>query len=298
MPEDLSSSFWKNGYLFPIQVFSPEEAAMTRIKYEEYLKLYGQGAQRRIRGNRIFRVHVLADWAAKIVKHPKLVAAVSACLGSKNILCWSSDLAVKNARSTECFGWHQDEAYADLHPHTKVLTAWVAITRANRNNACVRYIRGSHMEGTLAHNSEQRTKEKNLVLGQTVANQEWVKEREVNDVVRSELEAGEAALHSWRTVHSSEANQSDEIRVGLAIRYMTAEARQESPVVKDWVTLVNGEFTGDWFELERQPGEGEQFSKECWDQHKLSLDREWERRKKSKQLGMLPSQKLKAEQAD
>jgi hypothetical protein len=35
-------------------------------------------------------------------------------LGSDNLLIWSSDLTTKPARSTECFGWHQDEAYADL----------------------------------------------------------------------------------------------------------------------------------------------------------------------------------------
>ena len=35
-------------------------------------------------------------------------------LNTSDILIWSSDLTVKPKRSSECFGWHQDEAYAHL----------------------------------------------------------------------------------------------------------------------------------------------------------------------------------------
>ena len=39
-----------------------------------------------------------------------------AALGCSSLLIWSSDLTVKPASSSECFGWHQDYAYADLGP--------------------------------------------------------------------------------------------------------------------------------------------------------------------------------------
>ena len=58
-------------------------------------------------------------------------------------------------------------------------------------------------------------------------------------------------------------------------------------------SLCQGEYTGDWFELEEWP-EG-QYGKEEWRQHKLSMDREWERRKRSKELGLLPSHKEREE---
>ena len=74
-------------------------------------------------------------------------------LGSTNLLIWSSDLTVKPKQSSECFGWHQDEAYADLGPPPKLCTAWLALTHASPTNGCVRFLRESHMAGQLPHSS-------------------------------------------------------------------------------------------------------------------------------------------------
>ena len=61
-----------------------------------------------------------------------------------------------------------------------------------------------------------RTEQKNLVLGQSV-DDGWVDQWSGSEV-GAELEAGQGALHAWRTVHSSEPNNSQRDRVGLAIR--------------------------------------------------------------------------------
>jgi len=289
MHEDIKEQFVKNGFAFPIQIFSTEEAANMRRKFSEYVKLYGsckQGEVRRIRGNKIFRIHLLAKWARDIVTHPRLVSAVSAVLGSSNLLIWSSDLTVKPAHSTECFGWHQDEAYADLGPPHLLTTAWIALSDTGIENGCVRFLSGSHNKGTLPHWSQPRTENCNLVLGQVVPPDSLPPGDEVHCVLR----AGQASLHGWRTVHSSQPNTSSSDRVGLAVRYMSCEVKQARPVVRDRVSLVQGEYTGDWFELEEWP-QGE-YGKEEWRQHKLSMEREWERRKRSKELGLLPSHKI------
>ena len=56
---------------------------------------------------------------------------------------------------------------------------------------------------------------------------------------------------------------------------------------RDRVTLACGQYTGDWFELEAGPGaEGGRAE---WAEHKRSMAVEWERRRRSKQLGRLPS---------
>ena len=100
---------------------------------------------------------------------------------------------VKCADSSECFGWHQDCAYADLGPAHKLVTAWVALSDSSEDNGCVRMVSGarypgllaiiiviglsllfihiykstgSHQLGVLQHRAEQRTEERNLVLGQ------------------------------------------------------------------------------------------------------------------------------------
>jgi len=286
------SEFAENGFLCPVEVLSPEETKFCQDKYAEYVRLYGSGGgkkPRRIRGNRIFRLHLSCKWAADLVRHPNLIQAVSEVLESNDILIWSSDLTVKPANSSECFGWHQDEAYAHLGPATKLVTAWIALSDSNKSNGCVRFIRRSHALGELAHKSQPRTMDENLVLGQVVADQQLIQRVEGN-VVDCELKAGQASLHAWRTIHSSKPNQSNHDRIGLAVRYMAGDVVSYNPVVRELVTLAAGQYSGQQFEIEEVP-EGE-FGKAEWALHKKSMDREWERRKKSKELGLLPSHKF------
>ena len=49
---------------------------------------------------------------------------------------------MKCADSSECFGWHQDCAYADLGPAHKLVTAWVALSDSSEDNGCVRMVSG------------------------------------------------------------------------------------------------------------------------------------------------------------
>ena len=302
------ASFKKNGFVFPVALFSQEECVFYRKKYQEFVSRYGtgDGDGRRIRGNKIFRLHLVAPWAAQIVRHAKLLAVVKAVLDTTNVLIWSSDLTVKPPHSTECFGWHQDCAYADLGPENKLVTAWIALSDSYEDNGCVRMLSKSHQLGVLSHQGEQRTVDRNLVLGQTVSPEAMP---EITNTVRTDdsrlmsdedgvqevlcqLSEGSASLHGWRTIHSSLPNTSDKPRLGLAIRYMCGDTvRQQYPVVRDRVTLVAGDFTGDWFQLEPEPRE--EFGRGEWAEHKVSMGVEWERRRRSKQLGMLPSHQEK-----
>ncbi|XP_023326114.1 uncharacterized protein LOC111699626 isoform X2 [Eurytemora carolleeae] len=289
---DSRESFLKNGFIFPVQVLDSAETEYYMNKYKEYLRRYGsQGKDgiKRIRGNRIFRLHMVAKWAADLVRHPRLIQAVSQVLNTSDILIWSSDLTVKPKRSSECFGWHQDEAYAHLGPETKLVTAWIALSDSRTENGCVKFIRGSNSFGQLAHMSRRRTEDCNLVLGQVVADQLLIQEHK-KDVVDCNLLAGEASLHAWRTIHSSQPNHSDQDRIGLAVRYMAGDVVSSCTVINELVTLAAGQYKGDSFEIENIP-EGE-YGKEEWALHKKSMDREWERRKKSKELGLLPSQEF------
>ena len=300
------ASFKRNGFLFPVKVFSLEETNYFRKKYENFVRKYGtgDGEAKIVRGNKIFRLHVVAPWAARMVRHKRLLSVVRAVLDTSNVLIWSSDLTVKSPHSSECFGWHQDCAYADLAPEHKLVTAWIALSESAEENGCVRMMSGSHHLGELRHHSEQRTESRNLVLGQTVCPEELpdlshgVLRPETSDHVSGspvqevlcQLSAGEASLHAWRTIHSSSPNTSDQPRLGLAVRYMCADTvTQQCPVVRDRVSLACGQYNGDCFDLEPEPRE--EYGGAEWSVHKQSMRVEWERRKLSKQLGMLPSHK-------
>jgi hypothetical protein len=84
MPTDLKSRFTTDGFVCPLRVLTPDETVYYRGKYDDYVRRYGTtgqrdegGGVRRIRGNRLFRLHVVASWAARLLRHPALIKAVA-----------------------------------------------------------------------------------------------------------------------------------------------------------------------------------------------------------------------------
>ena len=81
MCPDLRSKFISNGFVSPVRVLNADETTFYRSRYEDFVRRYGSvgqdGGPRRIRGNRLFRLHVAASWAARLVRHPALLKAVA-----------------------------------------------------------------------------------------------------------------------------------------------------------------------------------------------------------------------------
>ena len=93
------------------------------------------------------------------------MACVKDLLG-ENVIAWGSHFFCKMPGDGKRVSWHQDASYWPLSP-SKAVTAWLAIDDADVENACMRYIPGSHLLGhltyTLSENDEAN------VLNQTVA---------------------------------------------------------------------------------------------------------------------------------
>jgi non-haem Fe2+, alpha-ketoglutarate-dependent halogenase len=98
------------------------------------------------------------------------------------------------------------------------VTAWLAIDDASIENACMRYIRGSHHLGHLTYTLSDN--DEGNVLNQTVAAAETL-----GEPVNVELNAGEISIHSDLLLHGFEANESSKRRCGLTRRYCPAIVR-------------------------------------------------------------------------
>jgi ectoine hydroxylase-related dioxygenase (phytanoyl-CoA dioxygenase family) len=134
--------------------------------------------------------------------------------------------------------WHQDSSYWPLTP-TKVVTSWLAIDDADVENACMRYIPGSHHLGHLTYQLSE-TDEAN-VLDQTVPDAE-----KLGDPVNVELRAGEISIHSDLLLHGSEANTSTRRRCGLTLRYCPADVRAGLGWNAKGVIVSGSDASGHW----------------------------------------------------
>lgn len=105
MPRTLSSAqveaFDRDGYLFPFKAFAPETAASYRARLEAFEAAEGGP----IRSNMRHKVHLLFTWANEIVRHPRILDAVEDIIGA-NILCWSTNFFIKEARDPGFVSWH------------------------------------------------------------------------------------------------------------------------------------------------------------------------------------------------
>jgi ectoine hydroxylase-related dioxygenase (phytanoyl-CoA dioxygenase family) len=125
------------------------------------------------------------------------------------------------------------------------MTAWVALSPANLESGCMKFLPGSHRQDHLQH-VDTFHKDNLLSRGQEIA--VAVDGAEAVDCI---LNAGEMSLHHVKLVHGSEPNRSADRRIGLAIRYIPTDIEQLK--VRDSATLVRGVDRYNNFDHERRP---------------------------------------------
>ncbi|HET8729210.1 MAG TPA: phytanoyl-CoA dioxygenase family protein [Alphaproteobacteria bacterium] len=228
----------EQGFLFPIQVMSPEEAGSLASWLEALPKDRLAGLE----VPWVQKSYLLFPALDAVVRNPAILDAVEALFGP-DLLVLSADLFMKPPRSERRISWHQDVNYWGLEP-MEVLTAWVALTDATPENGCMRFSPGGHKR-PLPHN-ETYAADNMLSRGQEIAVE--ISEAEAVNVV---LSAGQASLHDGMMPHASGPNRTDGPRIAFAIRYAPAHIRQTSGPPMS-VTLVRGRDFGH-FTLEERP---------------------------------------------
>ena len=77
------------------------------------------------------------------------MAIVSDLLGP-SVVAWGSHFFCKMPGDGKTVSWHQDASYWPLTP-SKAVTVWLAIDDADRGNACMKFIPGTHVLGHLTY---------------------------------------------------------------------------------------------------------------------------------------------------
>lgn len=244
IPKTLSKAqvaqYHDQGFLSPVAALSGAEARDARTQVEAIEARHG-GVWPRAQS---LKSHLIYTFLDRIVHHPKIVDAVEDILGP-DILCWSSRWFIKDKNDGGFVSWHQDVPYWGLDVGENILTAWVAISPATRENGCMKVIPGSH-RSLVAH--KEGVSNNLLLRGQEVA----VKVDE-SQAVYMALEAGQMSIHHGLMFHGSEENQVDERRIGFAIRYIPTRVKPVDGLPKDSVQLVRGVDRYGHFNLEPRP---------------------------------------------
>ena len=232
-PEQIDT-FNRLGYLSPLPVFDPGEIADIREYFDALLaRVMADGeSQYSIRSahQRHGRVHDL-------LCHPRITKPVSDLLG-ESFVGWGSHFFCKLPQDGKTVSWHQDASYWPITP-SRTVTVWLAIDAADSQNACMRFIPGSHVQGHLPYRESDSSE--NNVLNQTVDAVERF--GEPYDVV---LKAGQMSIHSDLLLHGSNENRSDRRRCGLTLRYCRTEVRAHLGWNGKGVVIAGADADGHW----------------------------------------------------
>ena len=84
-----------------------------------------------------------------IANHPKLLALTSRLMDAPSRMF--QDMALIKPPNGREKPWHQDHAYFELTPETKVVGVWIALDPADVENGCMRVMPGWHRRGKYPH---------------------------------------------------------------------------------------------------------------------------------------------------
>jgi non-haem Fe2+, alpha-ketoglutarate-dependent halogenase len=227
-------AFNQDGYLKGFRIFSAEEMAAHRAYFDRLLEqVIAAGGD----SYSISTAHLKYGKVYDLLTHPRIVAHVRDLLGD-DVIAWGSHYFCKMPGDGKVVNWHQDASYWPLSP-SKAVTVWLAIDDADVENACMRFIPGSHHYGHLTYHLTEDSEDS--VLNQKVEDAEQFG-RPVDD----ELKAGEISLHSDLLLHGSEANRSNRRRCGLTLRYCAAEVRAGLDWNAKGIIVSGSDPSGHW----------------------------------------------------
>ena len=218
--------FRTDGFTPAVRVLTESDAGEYRHRLQAIESVIGK-----LKGGKRLKCHMLYKWVAELIHMPSIVDCVEDLLGP-DIMCWGTDMWVKEPNSPDFVSWHQDSRYWGIEGD--LLTAWIALSPATVESGCMRMLPGSHLTDTMEH--EDTFHDDNMLTrGQTISD-----DVDESKSVNIEADTGEAVFFTYRIAHASHPNRSNDRRIGIAVRYISPSARQ---VKSDWdsATLIRGE---------------------------------------------------------
>jgi phytanoyl-CoA hydroxylase len=146
--------------------------------------------------------------------HPQLTALLTRLLGEPPVRF--QDMALlKPPRLGREKPWHQDMAYFDLTPQTRVVGVWIALDEATLENGCMHLLAGAHRNGPVVHFQRR----------------DWqICDTEIpgRDCVAVPLKPGDCLFFDGLLPHGTPPNRSPLRRRALQFHYRPASATSTS----------------------------------------------------------------------
>ena len=222
LDEQRLRSYWKYGYLAPVDILGDEEVAegvpaymdsFERMQKEKSIRIVRteketSGMERRV--YQLRAVHREQPFFDRLIRNARILDIVEAIIGPsiRMMLCQGF---YKPPHTGAAMEWHQDDYYFRVSKENAVVSCWLTLDEATIENGCMWVLPSCHNR-FLNHEPQEGKENVILHVDETKA-------------VPVELKAGQAMFHHGSTPHRTLPNRTETHRRAIAIHYMDATAR-------------------------------------------------------------------------
>tara|TARA_A100001011_G_C14141751_1_gene769993 strand:+ start:158 stop:994 length:837 start_codon:yes stop_codon:yes gene_type:complete len=263
-------NFENNGVAWPFLI---EDSEFKTSEFENEYHKFQKLAVEKIGSKVTLKPNLLSKFFDNFLDHPSILPQVKRLIGD-DLYVWSSAIFAKAPGEGKIVSYHQDNPYWQLS-NEKVVSVWIALTKSDKERGALEVVPKSHKTGVIKKidvenardaylKGKKTTTEKDLLsFNQNL--EEFIKKNPAKFV---NLNQGEFSIHHINTVHGSGINNSDEHRVGFAIRYVASDT-EHLGVKQDKAIHICGKKNSFYIE-EKRPTKD--FDINALTQYKSSMD--------------------------
>ena len=228
--DEMKRNFERDGYILLPDVFAQDEVDAMIADIEGGDRVAAATREKDDAGGRKTKLAIWHElggdiWAAASVA-PSVVNSVRMILGEE-IAFFHGKVMLKEAGQGGAWEWHQDYGYwyNQGFAFPRMLSAFVALDAATKENGCLQVLRGSHLLGRLNHD---KIGTQTGIDPQRIAKLEPLFER-----VYVEMKPGSVLFFHSNLLHSSGPNESSRHRRSFIICYNALA----NPQITDEITF-------------------------------------------------------------
>jgi phytanoyl-CoA hydroxylase len=237
--QHLKPDYDRDGYVIVRQLLAPHDFAELSQNLDRYVGEIVPGLPDsdafydvdKSRPETLKQLHRMDQdpFFAGYVRHPKWVALAEALVGEP-VTAMAPEWFNKPPQSKTGTPPHQDNYYSCLVP-CNVLTIWMAMDRIDDENACLRFVRGSHLEEVRPHAASR-------VLGFSQHITDYGPRDEAREVP-IHLQPGDVSVHHGNLIHLAGANRSaTRHRRAFAMVFLGQSCRRDERAYQRYLDAV------------------------------------------------------------
>jgi ectoine hydroxylase-related dioxygenase (phytanoyl-CoA dioxygenase family) len=223
MTEQEARDYARDGYIIRKALLSADEVEQFRDRARRQLEAESRAGGVMAKGDKEGKTTLLKMWTKAeddqyglLARDERMVDLAEDAIG-KPIYLYSHKMTMKQPHEGGAWEWHQDFGYwydyGCLAP--EMMSIYVALDKATKENGCLQVLKRSHKLGRLNHIRENQ---------QTNVEQEHLEAAlKRYEHVYVEMEAGDALVFDGNLLHRSDANRSDTYRWGYICSYNAVE---------------------------------------------------------------------------